>query len=63
MENLANENVCQLLILGDLYNAERLQERAVQVSFTLCDLFLQLSGFLGKKRLDFEVFVCAFNVD
>lgn len=30
VENLANENVCQLLILGDLYNAERLQERAVQ---------------------------------
>ncbi|KAK6020950.1 BTB/POZ domain protein, partial [Ostertagia ostertagi] len=30
VENLANENVCQLLIIGDLYNAERLQERAVQ---------------------------------
>ncbi|PIO63852.1 BTB/POZ domain protein [Teladorsagia circumcincta] len=34
VENLANENVCQLLIIGDLYNAERLQERAVQAPTT-----------------------------
>ncbi|KAK5980828.1 Protein maternal effect lethal 26 [Trichostrongylus colubriformis] len=30
LENLTEENACQLLILGDLYSAEQLQERAVE---------------------------------
>ena len=33
IDNISNENACQLLIMGDMYNAPRLRQRAVQVCF------------------------------
>ena len=36
VQNLATDNVCTLLIIADMYNAARLRQRAVAVSWPGC---------------------------